>query len=178
MTFQQAIKEQCDRYAKDNAGCRFIGYNTVFGSRMYGTLADIPASQCIEAPVAENLMVGLGVGMCMDGYRPVICFERHDFILLALDAIVNHVDKLGWISGGQFKLPIVIRAIVGGSKPIDPGPMHKQNYTLALMAMLKHTPVYMPMNGKEIESCWSKVGTSESGAVVIIESKDMYNMKV
>lgn len=178
LTLQQAIKEQCEKYARDYPNCRFIGYNTVFGSRMYGTLSGIPTSQCIETPVAENLMVGLAIGMSMEGYRPVVCFERHDFMLLALDAIVNHMDKLAHISGGQFKLPIIIRAIVGGSKPIDPGPMHKQSYTLALMSMLKHTPVCLPMHAEELENSWNKVGESDSGAVVIVEHKDMYSMKV
>jgi hypothetical protein len=64
MTYKECITGLCDRYAKDNAA-RFIGYNTVYGSRMYGTLTNVKPELCIEAPVAENLMVGLAMGMAL-----------------------------------------------------------------------------------------------------------------
>jgi len=177
MTYSQAIKEQCEAYAK-NPAARFIGYNTIFGSRMYGTLDGVDVQQCVETPVAENLMVGLAMGMALEGYRPVVCFERHDFILLAMDAIVNQMDKMPWMSGGQFRWPIVIRAIVGGKKPIDPGPMHSQDYTHELCTMLKHTEVYRPISHTELVQAWTRVGETKSGAVVIIEKKDWYNKEL
>lgn len=173
MTYKQAITKKCNEYAK-NPLVRFIGYNTVFGSRMYGTLNDIKPEQCIESPVAENLMMGLAMGMCMEGYKPVVCFERHDFILLALDAIVNQMDKMPWISGDKFKYPIIIRAIVGSKKPIDPGPMHSQDYGAALTMMLKHTPVSSFESIEELSNAWNSVGKSSSGASIIIEYKDDY----
>lgn len=177
MTFKEAITRKCEDYAKDPQ-VRFIGYNTRFGSRMYGTLDNVDANQCLEAPVAENLMVGLAMGMSLAGFKPVVCFERHDFMLLALDALVNHVDKLPYISGGQFKFPLVIRAIVGSSTPIDPGPMHRQNYTAALDLMMKYTPVICPRNLKEIATAWNLVNKTESGAVIIVEQKDLYGMEI
>lgn len=177
MTHKEAIKEKCSEYARDNKA-RFIGYNTVFGSRMYGTLSDVPPEKCIEAPVAENLMVGLAMGMALEGYRPVVCFERHDFILLALDALVNQMDKMPWMSGDQFKWPIVIRAIVGSMKPINPGPMHSQDYTKALSQMLKHTPVLAPLYKTGLDDAWNYVGKSESGAIVIVEYKDLYEQEI
>lgn len=178
MTFQQAIKEQCESYARSHSGVRFIGYNTVFGSRMYGTLEGVDRDLCVETPVAENLMVGLAVGMSLEGYRPVVCFERHDFILLGLDAIVNHIDKLPYISGDQFKLPIIIRAIVGGRQPIDPGPMHRQDYSGALRQMLKYTPVYSFSTEVGLKHIWQQVNKTPSGAVVIIEYKDDYALDI
>lgn len=177
MTYKQAIKEQCEKYAQDPR-TRFIGYNTSHGSRMYGTLDGIAVGQCIEAPVAENLMVGLAIGMCLERFCPVVCFERHDFMLLAMDALVNHVDKLSWISGDQFKLPIIVRAIVGSKTPMDPGPMHSQNYATSLRNMLKHTPVLCPTNYVELKEAWEYVGKTQSGAVVIVEFKDDYAKEI
>lgn len=176
-TFKDVITERCESYAKDPK-TRFIGYNTVFGSRMYGTLSAINKEQCIETPVAENLMMGLAMGMTLEGYKPVVCFERHDFMLLALDAMVNQMDKMPWISGDQFKFPIVVRAIVGASKPLNPGPMHTQNYRGPLTTMLKHTPVYQPIKGDEFRMAWDEVGRSESGAVVIVEHRDWYEQYI
>ncbi len=177
MTYQQYIKEKCESYAT-NEKARFIGYNTNFGSRMYGTLNDIPSDRCIESPVAENLMLGMAIGMALEGYKPVVCFERHDFMLLAMDAIVNHLDKLSYISGDQFKLPVIVRAIVGGSYPIDPGVMHRQDYTSPLRIALKHTPVYVPRTQMEFDRAWSEVGLTESGAVIIVEYKDDYTKEL
>jgi pyruvate dehydrogenase E1 component beta subunit len=177
MTYKECVTRQCEEYAK-NSNARFIGYNTVYGSRMYGTLDGVATSQCIEAPVAENLMVGLAMGMALEGYRPVVCFERHDFLLLALDAMVNQMDKMPWMSGGQFKWPIIIRAIVGGSEPIDPGPMHKQDYSIPLQYMLRHTPVITPRTVVGFSDAWNYAGKSESGAIVIIERKDTYNKEI
>ena len=177
MTYQQAIKERCEEYAK-NEKVRYIGYNTSFGSRMYHTLDAISVNQCIESPVAENLMLGLAMGMCLENYRPVVCFERHDFMLLAMDAIINHLDKMPWISGDQFKFPVIIRAIVGSTTPINPGPMHSQDYTSSLRLALKHTPVYVPKTQMELKRAWSDVGLTESGTVIIVEYKDDYNKEI
>ena len=189
MTYQQAIKEECEKYASDEK-VRFIGYNTAFGSRMYRTLSDIPVNRIIEMPVAENLMIGLAIGMALEGYKPVVCFERHDFILLALDGIINHIDKLPYISNQQFRLPIIIRAIVGGVKPINPGPMHCQNHMLLMCQGLHNTPVYNPLNHQELKEAWQGKGFNQvkgnrpipehrkSGAVVIVEHKDLYNQEI
>lgn len=173
MTYKEAIKQRCDELSKDKMS-RFIGYNTSHGSRMYGTLNDIPIEQCIETPVAENLMMGLAMGMSLEGFKPVVCFERHDFMLLALDAIVNHLDKLPWMSGDRFKFPVLIRAIVGSKKPIHAGPQHTQEYSAVLQEMLEHTPVLMPTTQEELHHAWEQVGKTNSGAVVVIEKRAWY----
>jgi hypothetical protein len=74
-------------------GAIFIGYNVARGDAM-GTLKGIEENQKLETPVAENLMSGLAIGMSFEGFRPVLYFERHDFILVAMDAIVNHRGNL------------------------------------------------------------------------------------
>ncbi len=177
MTHKEIITELCTKYG-ENQKARFIGYNTAHGSRMYGTLSRVAEARCIEAPVAENLMMGLAMGMSLEGYLPVVCFERHDFLLLALDALVNHVDKLPYISGGQFKFPIVIRAIVGAKNPLNPGPQHTQDYTYALDGMLNHTSIVVPKTVHEYRRAWEQVGFSPSGAVVIVEYKDLYDVEI
>jgi 2-oxoisovalerate dehydrogenase E1 component beta subunit len=173
MTHKDAILQQINKYSKDHPQARFIGYNTLKGSRMYGTLNDVPDEQCIETPVAENLMMSLAFGLCLEGYRPVVCLERHDFLLLALDSLVNHIDKLPIM--GRYKLPIIVRAIVGANRPLNPGPQHTQDYTAALQLMLKNTPVYAPRTKDECAYVWSQVGKTDSGAVVIIEERNIYD---
>lgn len=178
MTYKQLHTSLATKHAKKYSKAVFIGYNTVYGSRMYGTLNGVPTKQCIEMPVAENLMMGMAMGMSLEGYRPVVCFERHDFLLLALDALVNHVDKMPWMSEGQYKFPILIRAIVGGTRPLNAGPQHTQIYTSQLGTMLKHTPVINGISRQDIELAWNTVGRTNSGAVVLTEYRDFYDMDV
>lgn len=142
---------------------------------MYGTLADVAWDQCIETPVAENLMVGLGIGLALESFLPVVCFERHDFLLSALDGLVNHLDKLPIISGGQFKLPVLVRAIVGANSPLLVGEQHKQNYCAELTSMLKYTDV---VNSRlmPIEHAFTQLGKSPSGAVVLVEYRQDYEL--
>ena len=102
----------------------FLGYNISLGSQAYGTLTHVPAHHKLEMPVAENLMAGLAIGLALAGERPVLFFERHDFVLNALDALVNHLDKLELMSHGQFCAPVIVRAAVGSRRPLDPGPQH------------------------------------------------------
>lgn len=102
----------------------FIGYNVLYGSKVYHTLDNVSHRSCIEMPVAENLMTGVAIGMCMAGWKPVLIFERHDFMWLAMDQLVNHLNALG-----HFRVPLIIRAIVGSTKPLDPGPQHRADYT-------------------------------------------------
>lgn len=177
MTYKELITLECEKYAK-NPKARFIGYNTVFGSRMYGTLNKVDKDQCIEMPVAENLMMGLAMGMSLEGYRPVVCFERHDFMLLAMDAMLNHLDKMPWMSEGQYQFPVLIRAIVGSSRPLNPGPQHVQNYGTLLMNSLKHTKVFFMANGTQVKDAFAGVGKSDSGAVVLVEYRDSYDEEI
>lgn len=173
MKYAEAVQQSCQYYAKDRV--RFIGYNTIKGSRMYGSLKNVDPAYCIEMPVAENLMAGMAVGMALRDMRPVVCFERHDFLFIGLDAIVNHIDKLPVISGHQYKLPVVIRAIVGAAQPLNPGPQHTMDYTKELRTMLKYTPVHTPLDFTEFKNCYDMVGKTPSGAIVIVEHRDWYD---
>ena len=173
-TYRDAIALECELYAQDPKA-RFIGYNTAMGSRMYGTLKNVPVEQCIEAPVAENLMVGLAMGMSLEGYKPVVCFERHDFIPIALDAIVNHVDKMPAISGGQFRFPIIFRCIIGAKGPLNAGPQHTQDYSEALWSMVHNTPVVNVHSYPTVHGAWDLIKTSTSGAIILIEHRDLYD---
>jgi pyruvate/2-oxoglutarate/acetoin dehydrogenase E1 component len=110
---------------------RFVGYGVRIGGRAQGTLKNVPDSQLIEMPVAENLMVGFAIGLALKGLKPVVFIERFDFILNALDAIVNHLDKIETISRGEFKPAMILRIVVGNkSKPLFTGETHTQDFTM------------------------------------------------
>lgn len=115
---------------------RFIGYGIRTGRAM-GTLRDVPDGQLVETPVAENLMVGLAIGMALRGLRPLVFIERCDFILNAADAIVNHLDKIRPMSHGEFAPAVLLRVVVGNRrKPLHTGATHTQDFTQAMRLMV------------------------------------------
>jgi pyruvate dehydrogenase E1 component alpha subunit len=152
-------------------GAIFIGYNVAKGDAM-GTLKNVPLEQKLETPVAENLMSGLAIGMSFEGFVPVLYFERHDFILNALDAIVNHIDKIERISHGEFKVPVVIRAVTADAGPFYSGITHSQDFTNLLQAGVSF-PVVDPKNGKDVLRAFRDAIESKRPAI-IIERKSRY----
>lgn len=152
-------------------GAIFIGYNVARGDAM-GTLKDVSPTQKIETPVAENLMTGLAIGMSFEGFLPVVYFERHDFILVAMDAIVNHVDKIERISHGEFKVPVIIRAVTADAGPFYSGITHSQDFTEMLRAAVSF-PISDPQNGNEILQAFRKAAASGRPAI-IVERKSRY----
>src|SRR5574341_1755204 len=76
------------------------------------------AERVRDTPIAEGVIVGAAVGAAMNGLRPVAELMTINFAFLAMDQIVNHSAKLRSMFGGQFKLPVVIRAVGGGGRQL------------------------------------------------------------
>jgi len=167
--YQDAITDAMFDLSRDPMR-RFLGYNVGCGNLANGTLARVPAEQRIETPAAENLMVGLAIGLSLEGYKPVVWFERFDFVLNALDAIVNHADKLNAISRGQYAPQIIFRVNVGGkARPLFSGPTHTQDFTKAVREMVK-MPVY---DTHLIAGAYR--AADEDGLAMVIEHRDSYD---
>ena len=173
MTYKDVLKREMERLAQDSRVV-FIGYNTAYGHQMNGTLTDVPKNKLIETPVAENLMTGLAIGMALEGHLPVLCFERMDFMWIACDAIVNHIDKLPMLSGYKVALPMIIRCMVGNATPLDPGPQHTQDLTDVFEY---HTDlrVVQLLDGESIEREYNTVITSPR---ILVEYRELYSTPV
>jgi hypothetical protein len=171
--FSGSYKEAANFAMKElgELGAIFIGYNVARGDAM-GTLGSVPSDQKLETPVAENLMTGLGIGMSFEGFLPVVYFERHDFMLVAMDAIVNHVDKIERISHGEFKVPLIIRAVTADAGPFYSGITHSQDFTEMLRAAVDF-PVTDPVNGEDLLQAFRSAVESGRPAIVI-ERKSRY----
>lgn len=152
-------------------GAIFIGYNVLKGDAM-GTLKGVSNEQKLETPVAENLMMGLAIGMSFEGFKPVVYFERHDFMMVAMDAIVNHLDKIERISHGEYKVPVIIRAISADGGPFYSGPTHSQDFTNILKTAVSF-PVLEPLNGADVLQMFDYAWDSNRPSI-IIEKKSRY----
>ncbi|CAK0745153.1 Transket_pyr domain-containing protein [Gammaproteobacteria bacterium] len=172
-TYKEALTSANHLLATDVA-TRFIGYGLKKG-RALGTLKGVNDSQIIETPVAENLMVGMATGLALKGYKPVVFIERMDFVLNALDALVNHLDKVKRMSRGEFSPSAIIRCVVGNKdKPLYTGDTHVQDFSNALRHMLSfpvrqlHTPADIPSAYAQ-----AKADLDQGRSTLLVEYKDL-----
>jgi len=107
----------------------FLGQGITKGDRVYHTMDDVPKKKCLEQPICENLTLGLAIGLAIKGYRPVVIFQRMDFMLIAADQIINHLALIPEMSNYQYRLPIIIRTCVGSRDPkFDVGRQHNHDF--------------------------------------------------
>lgn len=168
-TYKDAVKESMNMLGEE--GVIFVGYNTHYGSA-YGTLNDVPLNQRVETPLAENLMAGLAIGLSLEGFKSCLYFERHDFIYNALDAIVNQVDKIRTISKNEFKIPMIIKTVVGGTKPFYAGITHTSDLT-EIFKRLFHFPVLDAKTPEDVISMYDYAVDADC-PVLIVERKELY----
>lgn len=86
-----------------------------------------------DTPISENSFTGLGVGAAMAGMRPVVEIMTINFSLLAMDALVNMALKVPLMSGGQFRVPLVIRMPGGVARQL--GAQHSQRLEAMFMGV-------------------------------------------
>lgn len=105
------------------------------GTRLSASLRDVPANCKIEFPVAENLQLGVSLGLSLEGFVPVSIFPRWNFLLSATDQLLNHLDALPLYS--DYRPRVLIRTAVGSKWPLDPGPQHDGDFTAAFRTMCR-----------------------------------------
>ena len=175
MNYKQALNQSMQVMA-ENKKTVFIGYNVRIG-KAGGTLEGITDEQLVETPVAENLMVGMAIGMSLNGHYPIVYFERFDFIMNAMDAIINHLDKIELISNGEFKPAIIVRCVVGNkNKPLYTGPTHTQDFSLMFTGLsISLITCYSSADITEAyKSAFSQMTSNEPKSSIIVEYKDLY----
>lgn len=173
MKYKQTLKESMELLAQDDKRV-FLGYNVKHGSKANGTLINVSDSQLIETPVAENLMAGMAIGLSLKGYKPVVYFERFDFVLNALDSIVNHLDKMKEISKEEYNPSVIFRVVIGGKKnPLFTGVTHTQDFT-KVMSDLVTFPVFKLHNPRMVTNYY-KYASRLNTSIMLIEERDWYD---
>lgn len=165
-----AVRRANEELARER-GAVFVGYN-VRGGSAYGALKNVPEDQRVETPLAENLMAGLAMGMALERFHPVLFFERHEFLMNAMDAIINTLDVIQAISDGEFSMPVIIKAVAGGRRPLYAGLTHTRNFAAEVRGFVSF-PVYEPQTGPEVLAAYDLAKRIE-GPVMISERKDRY----
>jgi len=138
-----------------------------------GLLEKFGPKRVIDTPITELGFAGLGVGAAMAGLRPIIEFMTFNFSILATDQIINSAAKMRYMSGGQFKIPIVFRGPGGSAYQVS------SQHSQALESWYAYFPglkVVMPSTPADAKGLL-KSAIRDDDPVIFIEQERMYGMK-
>ena len=157
----------------------FIGQSVKYsGNSIYNTLKTVDDEKKIEMPVFEDLQMGLSIGMALEGYVPITCYPRFDFLILACNQLINHLDKIRYMSGNKMQPRVIIRTSIGSKNPINGGVQHTQNYTEFFKKICTEIDVIMLNEPEEIFPAFKYAyQRKDSKSSLIIEHGDYYNEK-
>lgn len=137
------------------------------GTTMSDTFRDVPPAQRLEMPVAEDMQMGMAIGMALEGKLPVCVFPRWNFLLLAANQLVNHLDRLPLYSAGGYKPKVIIRTAVPSTVPFNPGPQHDDDFTVPFRAMLRTVDVVTLRHSDEIVPRYEAALLSERPTLLV-----------
>ena len=157
----------------------FLGQSVEYsGNAIFNTLKNVPLKKKLELPVFEDAQMGISIGLALNGYVPITCYPRFDFLILAMNQLVNHLDKIRKMSRNEMKPKVIIRTSIGSKIPLDGGPQHTQNYTKVFKKILTEVKVVYLENPKDIFSNFKKAyNDKKSFSYLFIENGDFYNKK-
>lgn len=143
------------------------------GTGCYESLTEVSEDKKMEFPVAENLQIGVSTGMAIHGLIPLSVVPRWNFLLVATDQIVNHLDKLPLLSDGKCTPKVIIRVAVGSETPIDPQEQHKGNFSDAFRMMCKTIDIIECRTPESIIPAYQKAYLREDGrSTIVVEFPD------
>ncbi len=157
----------------------FLGQSVAYpGNSMFNTLIEVPSKKKIELPVFEDVQMGMSIGMALNGFVPITCYPRFDFLICAMNQILNHLDKIRVMSRNEIKPKVIIRTSIGPKKPLDGGPQHTQNYTNVFKKMLNEIKIVYLESPKQIFPEFKKAYLNKnSHSYLFIENGAYYDSK-
>lgn len=138
-----------------------------------GLLKEFGPKRVVDTPIAENGFVGMATGAAMLGLRPIVEIMTINFIVLAMDQIVNHAAKIYYMFGGQCPIPLVIRTPGGGGQQL--AATHSQN----LEVWFAHVPglkVVAPSTPADAKGML-RTAVRDNNPVIFLENLALYNVK-
>lgn len=146
----------------------FIGQTVSYpGSVVYATMEGISEDRKIELPVMEECQMGISIGLALQGFIPVTIYPRMDFLICATNQLVNHLDKIALMSCGRYQPKVIVRALVGATKPMYPGLQHCQDHGEAMKCLLPNMDVFVLSEADYILSTYEYALKSMKPTLVI-----------
>jgi acetoin:2,6-dichlorophenolindophenol oxidoreductase subunit beta len=177
ITFAQAVREAlAEEMRRDSRVCIFGEDVAEAGTPfkvLFGLVEEFGSQRIIDTPISEAGFTGIGVGAAMTGLRPVVDIMFGDFITLTMDQMVNQAAKVHYMSGGHWRVPMVMRTTLGATR--RSAAQHSQS----LHAWFSHVPglkVVLPSTPYDAKGLL-KSAIRDENPVVFFEDKMMYKLK-
>ena len=142
--------------------------------RIFGTTANLVEKfgekRCFDTPLSEDALTGMALGAAINGMRPILVHMRVDFSLLAMNQLINQISAFRYISNGEFKVPIVIRNIIG--RGWGQGSQH----TKTMQSLFAHIPglkVVMPTTIEDAKGL-TAAAIRDDNPVMFMEHRWLY----
>jgi len=177
LTYAQAVNEAlAEEMRRDPTVCIFGEDVAEAGTPfkvLSGLVAEFGKERVIDTPISEAGFTGVGVGAAMTGLRPVVDIMFGDFITLTMDQMVNQAAKVHYMSGGKWKVPMVMRTTLGATGG-------GRGAALAIAACVVQPcsglKVALPSTPYDVKGLL-KSAIRDDNPVIIFEDKMMYKLK-
>lgn len=174
LTFGEAIREAIAEEMRRDPTIVLMGEDVAEAGTTFkvlkGLVDEFGVGRIIDTPISEPGFTGLGVGAAMTGMRPIVDIMFGDFLTLIMDQLVNQAAKIHYMSGGKWKVPLVIRATLGATR--RSAAQHSQS----LHAWPSHVPglkVAIPSTPADAKGLL-KTAIRDDNPVVFFEDKISY----
>lgn len=178
ITYCEAISEAMRIALSNDPTVRVFGEGVTDPFGTYATTTNLHKEfgedRVFDVPVAEELITGMGVGMAIAGLRPIVIHPRNDFLLVAMNQLVNHAAKWRYMFGKKINMPLVIRSVA--CRGWGSAAQHSQ----ALHSMLAHCPglnVLVPFTPQDVKGFLLWAVFEAQDPTVVIEHKWLYKLK-
>lgn len=174
--FCEAILQATEQLMEMDSSIYIMGLGVPDPKGIFGTTAGLEkkfgSERVQDMPTSENAMTGIAIGSALVGMRPIMTHQRVDFFLLAFDQLINNAAKWYYMFGGQLKVPLVIRLIMG--RGWGQGPQHSQT----LHSLFAHIPglkVVMPSNPYDAKGLLVSA-VKDDNPVIYLEHRWLHNI--
>lgn len=175
ISYREALNEAMAEEMRRDPSVFVYGIDVADHKRIFnsskGLVEEFGAERCFSTPLAEDAMTGFGLGAAINGMRPIHVHMRVDFLLLAMNQLVNMIATHRYGSGGTMKVPMVIRAIIGR------GWGQSYQHSKALHSWFAHVPglkVVMPSTPRDAKGMLV-AAIRDDNPVVFIEHRWLYD---
>jgi pyruvate/2-oxoglutarate/acetoin dehydrogenase E1 component len=177
LTMAEAVREALSEEMRRDPSVFVIGEDVAEAGTPFkvlsGMVEEFGKARVIDTPISEPGFTGIGVGAAMTGLRPVVDIMFGDFLTLVMDQLVNQAAKVHYMSGGAWKVPMVLRTTLGASR--RSAAQHSQS----LQAWLSHVPglkVALPSTPYDAKGLL-KTAIRDDNPVIFFEDKMMFRLK-
>jgi pyruvate/2-oxoglutarate/acetoin dehydrogenase E1 component len=178
MKYFDELKRSMD-WLNEQPNTLFLGQAVEYaGTGMTNTLKDVDRNKMLEMPVNEDMQMGLSLGMALNGTVPISLYPRWNFLLLAANQVVNHLDKVKAMSDGGYTPKVIIRTSIGSQRPLHPQHQHVADLTGGFRALCDTIDVIKLDEPNQIFEAYKYAyERTDNRSTILVEWGDFYNEK-